>query len=48
MNTLVVVKTKYSTISQLFVERIDALTFLNSMLKDLEVLTYEIKTVKTI
>lgn len=46
MSTLVVLKTKYASIEQMFPTRIEAAIFLKNALVEMEVLSYEIRSLK--
>lgn len=45
MNTLVVLKTKYGSVEQLFANRIDAAAFLKNALDSMELVSYEMRQV---
>lgn len=44
MNTLVRIKTAYSSIEQMFTNRVDAIAFLKKHMADLDVVSYEIRS----
>lgn len=46
MNTLVIIKTKYATIEQMFASKAEAAFFLQKSLVDFDVVSYEIRSLK--
>ena len=46
MNTQVVLKTKYASIEQWFASRVEAAIFLKESLLTMDIVSYEVKSVK--